>query len=65
MPPEVLTGLGDLMGRSLLGLMTIGVGFCTVGALLALRSNRSTRDVVGGMGEASVGASVCRSVIFV
>lgn len=58
-PPDVLTGLGDLRGKSLLGLITSGSGFFPVDwGELALRSNIFTSEVVGAIGVESVGLSV-------
>lgn len=57
-PLLVRTGFGDRIVRSLLGLMTIGsTGFFLDGGRwsVELRSKRLTRDVVGKMGESSVG----------
>lgn len=56
MPPE-RTGLGLLIGKSLLGLNTSGSGFLPEVAVLDRCSNRSTSDVVGAIDVVSVGFS--------
>ena len=68
-PPDDLIGFGDFMARSLVGLTITGAGLAPEGAVvLDFRSNRSTSDVVGGMGVKSVGpsalpSSVCDSCV--
>lgn len=58
-PPDVLTGFGDLRVKSLLGLITIGSGLLLSDcATLDFRSNMLTSDVVGGMGDESGALSV-------
>lgn len=43
-PPDVLTGFGDFIARSLVGLTTIGVGFFPLGPdMLDVCSKRFTR----------------------
>ena len=57
-PPDDRMGWGDLSARPGAGLTTMGSGFLpAILGVSAFRSNRWTRELVGGMGVSSVGLS--------
>lgn len=66
-PLVALTGLGDLSGKSLFGLATTGSGLDVADwGEIDFRSNILTRDVVGAIGDESVGLSpIARSELLV